>query len=60
MNSTEAEEPLELTDLYIEDWIGLKVLEDQKSLHYFTMNGDHMNFDRDWFKENIVNQFLVY
>ena len=60
MNSTEAEEPLELTDLYIEDWIGLKGLEDQQRLHYFTMIGDHMDFDREWFKENIVNQFLVY
>ena len=52
-------ERLEATAIFKEDWIGLKRLYNSSRLHFLTMSGDHMDFDAEWFKENIVYRFLT-
>ena len=52
-------EGLEATAIFKEDWIGLKSLYNSSRLHFLTMPGDHMDFDADWFRENIVERFLT-
>jgi len=45
--------------LYTEDWLGLRTLDQEGRLHFREMEGDHMNFNWDWFTEHIVIPFLV-
>lgn len=45
--------------LYTEDWLGLKTLDQQGKLHFREMEGDHMDFNWEWFTENVVLPFLV-
>jgi len=52
-------EELQSLALYREDWLGLKTLDEQGRLHFKEMEGDHMNFNWDWFTENVVIPFLV-
>ena len=49
---------LQEMELYKEDWLGLKVLQEEGKLHFKTMQGDHMDFDWDWITANIVEAFL--
>ena len=50
---------LEQLLMYNEDWLGLKVLDEDDRLHFLDMKGDHMQFQWEWFTENIVIPFLV-
>jgi len=50
---------LEELPLYSEDWLGLAQLHQQGRLHRLHTSGDHMDFDYDWYRENIVRPFLV-
>ena len=50
---------LEQLPMYNEDWLGLKVLGEDDRLHFLDMEGDHMQFQWEWFTENIVIPFLV-
>jgi len=52
-------EDLQSLALYTEDWLGLKSLDQQGKLHFREMQGDHMDFNWEWFTENIVLPFLV-
>ena len=52
-------EDLQSLALYTEDWLGLRTLDQQGRLHFREMQGDHMDFNWDWFTENIVLPFLV-
>lgn len=47
------------TELYTEDWLGLKAMDQQGKLHFLEMVGDHLQIDMDVFKKNIVDKFLV-
>ncbi|XP_059488752.1 palmitoyl-protein thioesterase 1 [Neocloeon triangulifer] len=49
---------LEDTDLYKEDRLGLKVLNDSGRLHFLDLDGDHLEFTREWFNENIADKYL--
>lgn len=55
LNNTDIVNNLEDTTLFQEDWVGMKILSEEDKLHFFYMNGDHMDFDKDWFHENIVH-----
>ena len=46
--------PLSESSLYQEDWIGLKTLDEEGKLHFYTVPGHHVQFDYDWVAENIV------
>ena len=50
---------LEATAIFKEDWISLQDLYNSSRLHFLNMSGDHMDFDADWFRENIVKRFLI-
>ena len=58
-NTTSIIQNLTDSPLYTEDWIGLKTLDEMNKLHLLTMSGDHMDFDRDWFYQNIVVKYLI-
>jgi len=46
--------PLQQSDLYIEDWIGMKTLDQQKKLQFFAVVGDHLQFTDAWFYQNMI------
>lgn len=46
------------TDLYNEDRIGLKKLDNAGKVHFFTFAGDHLRFTDEEFTENL-SRFLV-
>jgi len=46
--------PLRQSQLYQEDFIGLKTLDESGRLHFFEVPGHHVQFDYDWIAENIV------
>jgi len=51
-------QPLRETPLYTEDRIGLKALDESGRLHFLTVEGNHLEFSRDWFIQEIVNVYL--
>lgn len=50
---------LQKSELYTEDWLGLKEMNEKGQLHFFEVIGDHLQIDVSWFKENIINKFLI-
>jgi len=46
------------TDLYKQDWIGLKTMDQQSKLDFLTVVGDHLQFTDAWFIQNIVSGYL--
>ncbi|KAF9972183.1 hypothetical protein BGZ73_004722 [Actinomortierella ambigua] len=50
---------LEDQDIYREDWIGLKAMDDQDKLVYLTLPGQHMQFSLDEFAEKVTIPYLL-
>ena len=50
--------PMEETQLYKEDWIGLKSLNERGKIAFLELDGDHLEFSDEWFIENIVDPYL--
>ncbi|XP_074597238.1 palmitoyl-protein thioesterase 1-like isoform X2 [Brevipalpus obovatus] len=50
--------PMEETELYKSDRIGLKTLNEQGKLINHTVNGDHVKFTHEWFIDTIVKKYL--
>jgi len=50
--------PLRESPIYVEDRIGLKALDEAGRLHFLDVEGDHLQFTRQWFIDNIINVFL--
>ena len=50
--------PLRESLLYVEDRIGLKALDEAGKLHFMDVEGDHLQFSRQWFIDNIINVFF--
>merc|ERR1712210_192359 len=50
----EAVQSLQETQLYQEDFIGLKTLDEAGKLTFHQIPGGHMTFDYNWIAENIV------
>ena len=50
--------PLRESPLYIEDRIGLKTLDESGRLHLMEVEGNHLEFSRQWFIDNIINVYL--
>lgn len=46
------------SQLYQEDWLGLKKLDMAGRLDFLEVEGDHLRFTLEWFIENIVNPYL--
>ncbi|XP_032901143.1 palmitoyl-protein thioesterase 1-like [Amblyraja radiata] len=45
---------LQESDLYLEDRLGLKVMDNAKKLEFLTVDGDHLQFSEEWFITNII------
>ena len=45
---------LEESSLYQDNLIGLKTLNEQGKLHFYAVDGKHVEIDYDWVAENIV------
>ena len=46
------------TDLYKEDWIGLKELDEGGRLVLNSVPGRHMNFSLKWLLKNVIDAYL--
>jgi len=49
---------LQETPLYQEDWLGLKEMDQNGQLTFLATIGDHLQFTKEWFIDNIVTPFL--
>eukprot|EP01099_Mayorella_cantabrigiensis_P004630 TRINITY_DN351_c0_g1_i2.p1 TRINITY_DN351_c0_g1~~TRINITY_DN351_c0_g1_i2.p1 ORF type:complete len:307 (-),score=82.82 TRINITY_DN351_c0_g1_i2:36-836(-) len=45
---------LQQSQLYQEDWLGLKSMDEKGQLAFLSTEGDHLDFSDDWFIENII------
>ena len=50
--------PLRESPLYTEDRIGLKSLDEQGRLHLMEVEGNHLEFSRQWFIDEIINVYF--
>lgn len=50
--------PLLESPIYTEDRIGLKALHETGRLHFLSVDGDHLQFSWDWFREQIIQVYL--
>jgi len=50
--------PLRESPIYVEDRIGLKSLDEAGKLHFFSVQGDHLQFTQQFFIDEIINVFL--
>jgi len=50
--------PLRESPIYLEDRIGLKALDEAGRLHFLDVEGDHLQFSRQWLIDNIINVFF--
>ncbi|EGC30795.1 hypothetical protein DICPUDRAFT_157425 [Dictyostelium purpureum] len=46
--------PMEKTQLYQEDWIGIQQLDNEGKLIFLESPGNHLQFTEQWFIENII------
>ena len=50
--------PYNETDLYKEDWIGLKTLNEDGRVDFLSVEGDHLRFDDKFFIDVIIGNYL--
>merc|ERR1719369_1249581 len=50
--------PLRESPIYTEDRIGLKTMDEAGKLHFFSVEGNHLHFTKEWFTEHIIEPFL--
>lgn len=51
--------PLQQTQLYLEDKLGLKEMDEAGKLQFLSVDGDHLQFDDQWFLEEIVDKYIA-
>lgn len=51
--------PYNETDLYKEDWIGLRTLDTTQRLHFLGCPGEHMQFSLDYLHEEVTLPYLL-
>ena len=42
----------------IQDRLGLKDMDKDGKLHFFAVDGDHLQLDETWFVESIIKKFI--
>lgn len=50
--------PLEESEIYLKDKLGLKKMKEDGKLAFLSTEGNHMHIDRDWFVENVFEPYL--
>lgn len=51
--------PLQQSQIYLEDRLGLKEMDEAGKLHFLTQDGNHLEFTDEWFLEEIVDKFVT-
>lgn len=52
-------QPLRESPIYTEDRIGLKTLDESGRLVFYSLEGtDHLEFDDQWFIDEIIDKYL--
>ncbi|XP_076055854.1 palmitoyl-protein thioesterase 1 isoform X6 [Oratosquilla oratoria] len=51
--------PLQETELYLQDRLGLKTMEEAGKLHFLDYDNGHLRFSDAWFLSEIVDKYLV-
>uniref|UniRef100_A0A182ML56 Palmitoyl-protein thioesterase 1 n=1 Tax=Anopheles culicifacies TaxID=139723 RepID=A0A182ML56_9DIPT len=46
------------TDLYIKDRIGLKTMNEENKIVFLECEGNHLQFTKEWFRENLFNYLM--
>jgi len=46
--------PLRQSQLYQEDWLGLKAMDQEGKLKFLSVNGNHLQFSDAWFVANVI------
>lgn len=49
---------LQNSTFYTEDWLGLKTMDEEGKLHFLEVDGDHLQFSKEWFLDSVVAPFL--
>jgi len=49
---------MEQQDIYQQDWIGLKQLDQSGRLIQIALEGEHMDIDENWFNNFLIPKFL--
>lgn len=50
--------PLEESEIFIKDKLGLKKMKEEGKLKFIAIEGNHLQFDKEWFVKNIVDVYL--
>ncbi|XP_011167607.1 palmitoyl-protein thioesterase 1 [Solenopsis invicta] len=50
---------LQESELYKQDWLGLRAMERAGKVNYLSLPGDHLQFTADWFIDNIIKKYLI-
>lgn len=58
LNQAQEMEAYNETQLYIEDWIGLRTLDEQGKLDFLSSPGDHLQFTDEFFHK-IMSKYLM-
>ena len=43
---------------FMKDRLGLRTMEENGKLHFFAVDGDHIQFSEKWFSQTIIDQFF--
>ena len=52
-------ESLEESDIYRKDRLGLKALHEAGKIHFLSLPGNHLQFTKGWFVDNIIKPYLM-
>lgn len=50
--------PLEESEIFIKDKLGLKQMKDDDKLVYLSTEGNHMQISKPWFVDNVIEPYL--
>lgn len=50
--------PLEESEIYIKDKLGLRKMKEDGKLKFIAVEGNHLQIKSDWFIANIINAYL--
>lgn len=51
--------PMRDLEIYKQDWIGLKPLDERDAIVFDDCPGNHMNISLEWFQQNVVTKYLA-
>jgi palmitoyl-protein thioesterase len=50
--------PLRETQLYKEDWLGLKKMDQEEKLVFIDLEEDHLRFSLKWLADEIIKKYF--